>query len=782
MSNSSTYGDAGAGQTCDSWSSLTCYSSTYKMRSLFRMDTHTITQDDYKIPSKAVFKIVQRHSASCSNGTAKIWRTGGYNADDTWNTQPDWYESVTISSANNGATCDGSAYVAFNVTSMVDMAETNEWTNLTLGLRANDESPSPDLLEWNRFDSDTAVLEITYDVMPYMPKDLWLNGATCTAVAGDAPWISDRTPAMSARIATKDATVKWTARLRESGSNGPIMYEYTSGSVSAGYRQYKTVPWAQPLPDGSYYWLAQAMSTSNSDMKSSWSPACRFLLDGTKPSTPTITPGVGAPYSVGESLSLTLTSTDPVVNGVSSGIVRFEYSWEANTYDQKSASTGTLIINSDDAPGMEDGLTAGRHVLYIRSVDAAGNFSDEKAYTFFAGNDIPATPMATWRFEGDTFDDTGEGHDLTLAAGDTIEYTTDRDSRANSALALDGATCLHTSEGVIFTKGAYSLAAWVRLDAIDNPTDRPLAQIGDAGAGFQIWYSATADLWYFSVLDANQNWYSIGSAPTAELGEWEHIAATYDPDAGLTRLYLGGNLVSERTVIFDPWNANSDFGVGCKPDATAETAVNGAIDQVGVWQGLLSATQIQAAMTDLPGARKQVDWTFRNDGTDESGYGRGIDTEGLTVGSDPYNRPSGAVELDGASCLEYPTPVVATDRSFTVATWVKVDNSARLETIVSIAGENNMGLRLRHLAEGKFQFRLVTMDAAENAGATVRQRSSTTTAEAGQWYHIAGVYDASLGQMQLYVNGVLEGSLTIGANWQATGTTLVGCAGTWLLS
>ncbi|MDA1358779.1 LamG domain-containing protein [Glycomyces luteolus] len=155
-----------------------------------------------------------------------------------------------------------------------------------------------------------------------------------------------------------------------------------------------------------------------------------------------------------------------------------------------------------------------------------------------------------------------------------------------------------------------------------------------------------------------------------------------------------------------------------------------------------------------------------------------MNTDGITVGADPYNRPSGAIELNGETCLEYPESVVATDRSFTVASWVNIEDPARLETIMSIAGENNMGLRLRHLENGVFQFRLVSADAAEGAGATVRQRSSTTTAEAGQWYHIAGVYDASVGQMHLYVNGVLEGSLTVGKQWQATGATLIGCAGT----
>jgi hypothetical protein len=778
MTSSSTFGNAGAGQTCDSWSSLTCNSSAYRMRSYFRMDTDNITQNDYLVPSKGVFRIVQRHSASCSNGTAKIWRTGGYNSNDTWNTQPSWYESVQISSANNGATCDGSAYVSFNVTSMLQMAEDNEWANLTLGLRADDESPSPDLLEWKRFDASTAVLEITYDVIPYAVTKMQLNGASCTAVSADAPWTTDRTPELSGLVRSVDSTVKWTLQVKESGSSETPFYEYTSGAVASNYRQSRTVPTSPALGDGVYYWHAKGISATNSSLTSAWSSPCRFKLDGTKPSTPSVTPGSDAPYAVGDDLTLTLKSSDPTVNGVSSGIVRFEYSWQTNTYNKTLASTGSATLTMQD-------LVAGRHVLYVRAVDAAGNTSNARTYTFFAGNDIIATPKATWRFEGDGADDTGAGHDLISVDGSSVAYTTDREGRADSALELDGSTCMIPEEETdpeelpIRTDAAYSLTAWVRMDAVDELTERPLAQVSDTNSAFQVWYSATADRWYFSVLDANKEWYSAGAAPTAELGEWEHIAATYDPDAGLIRLYLGGNLVSEAPAAFTPWSAETNFSLGCLLNAgtTPLHHVTGAIDQVGLWQGLLSESQIEAAMTDLPGAAIQTDWTFRNGGTDESDHGHDLNTDGFTVGSDPYNRPSGALELDGTTCLEYDESVIATDRSFTVGTWVKIEDPARLETIVSIAGENNMGLRLRHLSDGKFQFRLVSADAAETAGATVRQRSSTTTAEAGQWYHVAGVYDASTGVMQLYVNGALEGSLAIGANWQASGATLIGCAG-----
>ncbi|MCC3762658.1 hypothetical protein K3N28_06185 [Glycomyces sp. TRM65418] len=770
MNNTGTLGNAGAGQTCDSWNNLDCYSSTYDMRSMFRMDTDTITQNDYKIPNKGLFKIIQNHSASCSNGTARIYRTGGYNANDTWNTQPAWHESVSISSANNGATCDGSAYVSFNVTSMVKTADDNGWANLTLGLRAPDESPSPELLQWNRFDSFSAVLEIYYDVMPYAVSNRKLNGVFCTTSVENAPWTNSRTPRMSALYRSQDTSLLYQARLRSSTPVDAIVYDYTTSEPLTSNKEYSnTLPSRYALGDGLYYWLARSFSSTNTGLASAWSPPCRFKVDGTKPSTPTVTPGSEGPYQADGTLSLTLASEDPVVNGIASGIDHFEYSWQSNSFDKHVDSTGTATISRT--------LSAGRHVLYVRAVDKAGNESDQRAYTFFVGRDILATPMATWRFEGDTLDDTGHGHNLELADGASIAYTADRDGRTDAALALDGSTCLSVQDPIMRTDAAYSLSAWVRMDAVDEATERPIAQLNDSHSAFQVWYSATADLWYFSVLDQNKNWNSIGAAPTVALGAWEHIGAVYDPDKSVIRLYLGGFLVGEKSINFTPWNADKVFSLGCLMTAgTPVHHVSGAIDQVGLWQGVLSQADIQAAMTDLPTASVQAQWTFRNDGTDDSGHGRDLNTDGLPVGTDPYHRPSGAIELDGTTCLEYPEPVVDTTQSFTVAAWAKLDSTSANATVVATSGQNTSAVRLRYVESiGKWAFVFTDQDSATAAWPQVQ---STEIVEADRWYHLVGVFDAPTKELKLYVDGVLQGTRTnVTSVWNATGPTILGCAG-----
>ncbi|WP_199034600.1 LamG domain-containing protein [Glycomyces salinus] len=771
------YGDAGVGQACDSWnSSADCLSTPFRMRSYFRFDVSRVTRSDYRIPSSATVSFLQRHSALCDNGNMHLYRAEPFHSasGDTWNDQPTAYASTrrTTGEADNGrGGCGGSAYVDFGIGSYIDTVDAAEGKHLYVALRPPTEFPSPDLRYWNRFDASYAHVEILYDVLPYQPKRTEINGMSCTDDFGASPWINTGRPGLSAYISSKSSQVRWQARVWTSGAGATKVYDWTSGVLSKGHRRTKSLPSSAALPDGYYHWVARAISATDSSIATPWTPPCRFKVDHTKPTRPEIAPDSTGPFSAGDTVEIALSSSDPEVNGVSSGVDRFEYSWQTNTYDQEVGSDGTATVTGSD-------LSAGRHVLYVRSVDKAGNESDSRTFTFFVGNDVPATPMATWRFEGDTLDDSGHGNDLSPISGD-VTFEPDRDGRPDSALVLDGNTCLASGEPVIETDRAYSLSAWIRLDSADG-YEKALMQVGEDHSAFQIQYAADDGRWRFSVLSADYEWNSVSAAGTVDFGQWEHIAATYDPDAGITRLYLGGELAAEREIDFTPWRAESDFGLGCLVSASGSTShfVDGAIDQVGIWQGLLTDDQIQGAMVDLPTASEQAHWEFRDGGTDASVHGRDLDIpSGVTIGEDAYQRPSGAVELDGSTCLEFPEPAVATDRSFTAAGWVKLDSLSDNATVVSIAGDHRPGFRLRYAASvGKWQFAMHGVDAppSESSWLTVL---SDAAVEADRWYHLSVVYDAAVNEMRLFVDGALQGTRTgPDSPWAAFGATVVGCS------
>ncbi|MCX6867535.1 MAG: LamG domain-containing protein [Verrucomicrobia bacterium] len=140
------------------------------------------------------------------------------------------------------------------------------------------------------------------------------------------------------------------------------------------------------------------------------------------------------------------------------------------------------------------------------------------------------------------------------------------------------------------------------------------------------------------------------------------------------------------------------------------------------------------------------------------------------VGIAALNLPS------NGSCAETTGPAVNTSGSYTVAAWVKVNNAAATSTILSIDGANTSAFMLR-IVNGQFQFYRTSADATNATLIGIGASKSTIPAVSGTWYHVAGIFDASVTprRMTLYVNGEqrVTGTSTTAA-WQAAGKTAIG--------
>ncbi|HEX9046441.1 MAG TPA: LamG domain-containing protein, partial [Verrucomicrobiae bacterium] len=125
-------------------------------------------------------------------------------------------------------------------------------------------------------------------------------------------------------------------------------------------------------------------------------------------------------------------------------------------------------------------------------------------------------------------------------------------------------------------------------------------------------------------------------------------------------------------------------------------------------------------------------------------------------------------------------PVVNTSNSFTVCTWVKLNNvekntteGSRNVTFVSIDGKDvsSFFLQLNYHEGARFVFNRLTSDSpmAATIVAVGKER-----AKPGVWYHLAGVYNATDESLSLYVNGELQMSVPFTTPWQGTGCTAIG--------
>lgn len=729
-----------------------------------------------KYIDSAAVKVLQTHTGGCGSYGLQLWRTKQVSNGVSWNGVSWLYggqlQTKDVASSNAAGGCSGTtnewaSFDGANVKKRVQSAADERNDTISFGFRSSSEG---DRNAWRRLQTKSVRLEVTYYIYPPKPDQLAIDGDDCVTNPSTTRWVTSRKPTYSLRAKSSESeSVYVRMRVRKQGATTDLASYRTPAPVGA----YSPVNWPSTaaLPDGAYTYSALSEARQSSAVNSGWTDPCYFKVDATMPLQPTVSAPEG-PYTEGQSVTFTLAASDPVVGGVSSGLRRYEYSWNTPTFRQWATPSTPTITRV---------ASAGRHVLYVRAVDGAGNRSQTRVHTFFVGNDIVATPMGMWRFESEALDDSGLDHHLTMAKGSGPVYGPDSTGRAASALELDGASCL-TGKAPVRTDAALSLSLWVRMDAEPEAYAKILTQGNTVHSAYQIQYSAAANTWSFSLLNTpgtDADWMSVSAVSPVALGQWLHIAAVYDPDGDWQRLYLNGSLAASQQVRFVPWNGRDTFSVGCLRGSGGGTGhfLDGAIDGLGIWQGALSPAQIQRSMTDLPEGAELARWEFHNGGEDTSRYDHTIAIPGnVTAGYDRFNRPRGAVELGGQSCLEQPDATVPVDRSWSVSTWVKIPEASGIHTLVSTmndTGTAGFELQAKPAATGgNLQFSVLTVNTSG-----VRNGWGFGSVAPGGWHHVAASIDTAAGARRLYVDGELVVSYVLSTYATApdAGNVLIGC-------
>lgn len=121
-------------------------------------------------------------------------------------------------------------------------------------------------------------------------------------------------------------------------------------------------------------------------------------------------------------------------------------------------------------------------------------------------------------------------------------------------------------------------------------------------------------------------------------------------------------------------------------------------------------------------------------------------------------------------------PVVDTSRTFTVAAWVKMDDTDAHHTAIGQDGVQQSPFHLGYQKNADaWVFKMSPEDApAAPDSAGWSYALSTEPAKTGVWTHLMGTYDAATGEIALYVNGEKQGSAVHEGAWAASGPVTMG--------
>src|SRR5690606_18188234 len=226
----------------------------------------------------------------------------------------------------------------------------------------------------------------------------------------------------------------------------------------------------------------------------------------------------------------------------------------------------------------------------------------------------------------------------------------------------------------------------------------------------------------------------------ATAGEWVHLLGAYDTAAGEVRLYVNGDLTEVEPAATDPVAGYGKVNIGCRGTASGGEGggnFTGTIADVRLWRGAVTTEQAADVYGGNPAVERLAHWSLDDKSLDDDEGKHDLSLHGdAGWGFDQFWLYDCALELNGAGWAQTSGPVVRTDESFTVATWVRLDSDeGPYQTILSQGGQHRVGFNLNYQVTddgGRFQFAMPSADTSE--GVTWHSVTSAEAPVIGTWY------------------------------------------------
>jgi hypothetical protein len=738
-------------------------------------------------------------------------------------------------------------FTGSGVTSMLANAASKGNATVTVGFSAGNAEGEheTDKERWKKFLPGNAKLIADVDAKPGKPNYVQINGVACTT-AGIRIGLTN--PYFSANFpdADKSQSISGTWEWGEVTASGTVALKTAPARTSAAANSRATTARVSGAANGKRYAVrVKATDPAPYNMPSDFSDWCYFIVDTAVPDiTVTELSKPAGPGKPGEYL-LASRATDTVTfqygweevpefqvpAGTVAGVAG-----RAAKVTVTAPSYGINVLHAQAIDSTKNKGYGSWETNVGRPTPAVAQWGLE---TYPGVSQEAALADSAPAIAGDT----------PLAPTNVGWAGNARLVGAQSAV-FGGSSYLSTSGPVVDTMQSFSVSAWVRLGALPTAVDMvAMSQNGSQMSGFvlgtRLMGSPATPRWAFTMRDSDEavtpaaTAYSPSALTSSDVGRWTHLVGVYDKAAKRLTLHVNGNLVTETPRTGGPWAANGSFVVG-RGQANSQPAnwFNGNVVDAQVFDRALVSHDFTGQLAgeessegaDLAGVFEPVQvgsWNFNEavscvdptieftcEAMDSSTWGRRLQlSQGVAIGGssthgqgawlddtldvDPEHPHYGTTTREyaisqrdtappGESAQWQEAPVLRTDRSFTVSTWVHVDSIGRTMTAIAPKGNKQspfyLGTRQTTVnGVTGTHFVAMTVSADQDLGETYSALIAPTPLDIddeGSWSLLTLVHDAEAKSLTLYVNGKRAAPPKTGVSmWNASGPLLVG--GAW---
>ena len=173
-------------------------------------------------------------------------------------------------------------------------------------------------------------------------------------------------------------------------------------------------------------------------------------------------------------------------------------------------------------------------------------------------------------------------------------------STGSSAL-FDGSGGIQVPFNEVLNPESFTLTLWAKSDGGAGAWNSPVTSRHDLNPdsqGFVIYDNQPSGAWTFWSGNGEEpgNWQTL-DGPEVKLGEWQHIAISYDNGTEMKKLYIDGVLEVESPDIVAP-NDTTPFNIGAGQDTGDGFFFVGNLDDIGLFATALELEEINQIMNN----------------------------------------------------------------------------------------------------------------------------------------------------------------------------------------